>query len=77
MNKINNNDYLTVPEVANMLRIAEHTLRQYVYQKKIPYVKLTGTKGRVLFKKSTIEQWLEAKHRSYTRRNSLWIIRLN
>ena len=61
MNTINNNnDYLTVPEVADMLRIAEHTLRQYVYQKKIPYVKLTGTKGRVLFKKSTIEQWLEA-----------------
>lgn len=59
MKTINNNDYLTVPEVANMLRIAEHTLRQYVYQKKIPYVKLTGTKGRVLFKRTTIEQWLE------------------
>jgi len=55
----NNNEYLTVPEVSAMLRIAEHTLRQYVYQKKIPYVKLAGIKGRVLFKRTTIEKWLE------------------
>lgn len=60
MNTINNNEYLTVPELAALLRIAEHTLRQYVYQKKVPYVKLTGIKGRVLFKRTTIEQWLEA-----------------
>jgi excisionase family DNA binding protein len=60
MNIRNNNEYLTVPELATMLRIAEHTLRQYVYQKKVPYVKLTGIKGRVLFKRTTIEQWLEA-----------------
>lgn len=60
MHKLTNNDYLTVPEMAKMLRIAEHTLRQYVYQKKIPYVKLSGVKGRVLFKRTTIEKWLEA-----------------
>jgi len=53
------NDYLTVSELAVMLRIKEHTLRQYVYQKKIPYVKLRGMKGRVLFKRTAIEQWLE------------------
>lgn len=59
MDTINKNDYLTVSELAVMLRIKEHTLRQYVYQKKIPYVKLQGTKGRVLFKRVAIEQWLE------------------
>ena len=59
METINKNDYLTVSELAVMLRIKEHTLRQYVYRKSIPYVKLQGTKGRVLFKRTAIEQWLE------------------
>jgi len=59
MDSFTKDNYLSVPELAAILRIKEHTLRQYVYQKKIPYVKLQGTKGRVLFKRSAIEQWLQ------------------
>lgn len=53
--------FLTVREVAQLLRVREHTVRQWIYLKRIPYLKLHGIKGRVLVRRDVIEQWLEER----------------
>ena len=57
--EINMNEFYTVEELATLLRVQPHTVRQWTYQKRVPYIKLQGLKGRVLFKRTAIEQWLE------------------
>lgn len=53
-----NKQYLTVKEVAVLLGIAEKTVRKYVWQKSIPYVKICG---HVRFNQKRLEAWLEQR----------------
>lgn len=51
---------LTVEELARLLGVAPKTLRNYVSQRIIPFVKVGR---RVLFQVKSIETWLEKKER--------------
>ena len=51
---------LTVEELARLLGVAPKTLRNYVAQRIIPFVKVGR---RVLFQVRSIEAWLEKKER--------------
>jgi excisionase family DNA binding protein len=53
------NQYLNVKEVAELLHIAEKTVRKYVWQKSIPYTKIGG---HVRFNKERLNQWLEYRN---------------
>ena len=48
-----NSDLLTVQEAADLLRLQVSTIRAWVLQRKIPFVKLGGK--RVLFRRQDIE----------------------
>lgn len=52
------NQYLNVKEVAELLHIAEKTVRKYVWQKSIPYTKIGG---HVRFNKERLNLWLEQR----------------
>jgi excisionase family DNA binding protein len=49
---------LTVPEVAVYLRLSVHTVRNWVCQNKIGFIKLGG---RVLFRKEDLEDYIQSK----------------
>jgi len=51
-------NYLTVKEVAELLHIAEKTVRKYVWQKSIPYTKIGG---HVRFNWERLNLWLEQR----------------
>lgn len=51
---------LTVPEVANELRIGETFVREMVYRHEIPFVKIGR---RILFQRADLDKWLE-EHRT-------------
>ena len=50
-----NTNLLTTREVADRLASKEKTIRQWVYQRKIPYLKINGL---VRFDAKTIDQWI-------------------
>jgi excisionase family DNA binding protein len=50
--------FLSVREVAEILNVAEKTVRKYVWQRTIPYLKIGG---HVRFDPKKIEQWIEEK----------------
>lgn len=53
---------LNVSEVAETLGISEHTIRGWVFQNKIPYIKFgTGRKSLVKFNPNAINKWIEDK----------------
>lgn len=47
--------YLTVSEVARLLKVARYRVYEWVKADQIPYLR---TVGRILFDPSEIEQWL-------------------
>jgi len=47
---------LTIPEAAKTLRISSHTLRSWIFQKKVPVVRLGR---RVLFREKDLEKMIE------------------
>jgi len=49
---------MTVKEVAELLKIAEKTVRKYLWQKQIPYLKIGG---HVRFEKTQILAWISEK----------------
>ena len=49
--------YLTVEEVAAVLKLSVQTIRRYVLKREIPYHKINGVAVR--FKTSEIEWWAE------------------
>lgn len=51
-------DLLTVEELADALRRAPKTIRNWVAKRQIPFVMLGR---RVLFRRKSIETWLERK----------------
>jgi len=48
--------YLTIEELAAMLKISEQTIRRYVLNKTVPYRKI---KKAVRFRLSEIEKWID------------------
>ncbi len=56
MNK--KNQLLTIGQVASMLQIATKTVRKYVWQKSIPYLKICG---HVRFDESQIQKWISER----------------
>ena len=48
--------YLRMPEVAEYTRLSIHTIKSYVLNKRIPYIKANGS---VLFNISDIDSWLD------------------
>ena len=56
---MNEDRLFTKEDAAKYLHISRATLGRLM--KEIPYIKLAGKKGRVLFKKSDIDAWLESK----------------
>ena len=50
---------LSVREISKMLGVAEITIRKFCCAKKIPYIKLGGRGGRVLFDPEKISAWIE------------------
>lgn len=48
-----------VSQVAEILGVKEHTIRQWVHQKKLPFYKI----GRLVkFRESDIEEWIKARN---------------
>jgi excisionase family DNA binding protein len=54
-----NEKLLTAKEVAEYLRLSKSTIYKLTSQKLIPFIKLNN--GKVLFKLSDIEAWLEKR----------------
>ena len=52
--------YLTVPEAAQLLRVASATLYTWIYRRQIPSVKVGG---RVLLASSSLQAWLRRRER--------------
>ncbi len=51
-------EYLTVNDIAELLSVSPKTIRKYVWQKTIPYLKING---HIRFEKVRIDEWLEEK----------------
>lgn len=59
--------FLNVEEVAELLNVAEKTVRKYVYERTIPYYKIGG---HVRFNEQKILDWIAEKEMPvYTIRN--------
>ncbi|MDD3997141.1 MAG: helix-turn-helix domain-containing protein [Sphaerochaetaceae bacterium] len=50
-----NKQFLTVSDVAELLQVAEKTVRKYVWLRTIPYLKIGG---HVRFDQEKIESWI-------------------
>jgi excisionase family DNA binding protein len=50
--------FLTVEEVAELLNVAEKTVRKYVWERSIPYYKIGG---HVLFNEQKLLDWIAEK----------------
>lgn len=48
---------LKVEEVTSLLGVERSTIYDWVHQRKIPHLKLAN--GRLRFRRSTLEKWLE------------------
>jgi excisionase family DNA binding protein len=55
---------LTVPEVADYLRVKPRTVYQWVWRRRIPFVKAGAT---VRFRRAEIDDWLARRNRKETR----------
>jgi len=53
------NDYMTVKEVASVLKMSTSHVYTLTSKKKIPHIKLLGKK--VIFDKKQLHQWLKSK----------------
>ncbi|HLR66903.1 MAG TPA: helix-turn-helix domain-containing protein [Virgibacillus sp.] len=50
---------LNVDEVATFLGLSKHTIYHLAKTEEIPHIKIGGKGGRILFRISSIEQWLQ------------------
>jgi len=54
--------YLTIEEVAEILRLKLSTVYKLTARRAIPFIRLSeGTKGRILFDPVELQSWLESK----------------
>ena len=56
-----NENLLTYDEAAKVLRISPATLRKKVMERSVPFIKLFGRKGRVLFSPEDLGAFLKSK----------------
>ena len=62
MENIETSNLLTVKDVAEYLNVSQSTIRQWVAEKKIPFIKLVDKKpGTVRFSKEMINNWINRK----------------
>ena len=54
-------NYLRADDVAKKLGVSIYTVRKYVFNKKIPYIKMEGSRGSLLFDEMEIDTWLQSK----------------
>jgi len=59
--------YLTVNDVAELVKLSVQTIRRYTMNKEIPFHKINRT---VRYKKSEIEQWVEKREASSAKEKS-------
>ncbi len=52
---------LTINEVSELLQIPKGSLYNLVHEGRIPYIKIGG--GRLRFRESTLEKWVESLER--------------
>lgn len=50
---------LTIKDVSNICKVTPGTVRNWVYQKKIPHVKLGGKNGRVRFYRKQVDDFIK------------------
>jgi excisionase family DNA binding protein len=56
------NKFLTIQEVAEMLRLKISTVYKMTARRAIPFLRLSdGTKGKILFDPVELQKWLESK----------------
>lgn len=55
MKRTKERKYLTVPEIADLLRCSQHTIYKYVGDRNIPYIKQGH---RLLFDSEEIGEWI-------------------
>ena len=53
-------DLMTYEETARLLRRSESTLRKDVAMRRIPVLKPFGKRGKVLFSRQALSEWLAA-----------------
>ncbi len=58
---MNTDHLLTYTEAAQILRLSPATLRKKVMERSVPFIKLFGRKGRVLFERAALERFIESK----------------
>jgi len=56
MKKVETLSFMTVEEIAQMLRVPKSTVYKWVYMKKVPYLKVGK---RLLFERHKVLQWIE------------------
>ena len=56
MDEVENNKFLTVDEVASILRKKERTIREWCYSKTIPHYKIGNS---LLFKIEELQDWID------------------
>ena len=62
--------YLTIEEVANILRLKVSTIYKMTARRTIPFLRLSdGTKGKILFDPAELEAWLQAKRKRVINNN--------
>jgi excisionase family DNA binding protein len=52
---------LTIADLAAVLKVTEKTVRKYVLENSIPYIKIVGA---VRFVPTEIEQWIEGRRKN-------------
>ncbi len=49
-------------EAAKLLRLSVVTIRSYVRDEKIPYIRLGGRRGPIRFKLEDLQEWIDNSH---------------
>ena len=52
---------MTIADLAEKMRLTESTIRKYVLEKSVPYIKIGAA---VRFRPTEIEQWMDAKKKN-------------
>jgi excisionase family DNA binding protein len=62
--------FLTIEEVAELLRLKLSTVYKLTARRAIPFLRLSdGTKGKILFDPAELEAWLQAKRKRVINNN--------
>lgn len=54
--RADHSEYMTVPEVAQLLRVSQRTVRRWIQSAEIPVVRVSN--GVIRFQRDSIQRWL-------------------